>query len=764
MIKDRGRKQISIFAIGLFLVLSFFCVLQLFLPKQTYEVSRDKILTGPFSAGENVIFDQIPLGFGTYRVEVFYGAESDYVADVYLRDNTVFTGGLKNNGETLYRQKTGTDFIVWLYESTEQMEVILSYKGGGNLQIQGVRFTETYHMWTMLLTVFLACGVLTYLLISYHYVWRRQLSREQKTVIWGIGLIVLFSSFFQLADGALNSIDLMFHYMRIEGVKDGLASGQFPVRIDPEWLYGQGYACSIFYCNLFLMIPAVLRLLGFTVVTASHIFFVILNVATAIVAYRCFEKMLGSYKVGLACSALYTLSTYRIYKLYQTGDVGEGIAMLFFPLIVYGYFRVFGEDPEGKTYKTAWLPLAIGYAGLMQTHILTCEVALLLTVLTLILFIKKVIRKQVFWELFKGAAVAVLLSLWFLVPCVDYYLTQDIHIKNLGARTIQNTGLTLSHLFFHFWQRGSKTPLGDNGAQFTYPVGVGLVLMVGLVVFLILWFNGFSKEKDEKQKIGLGKVAAIFSVGLLLMSLNIFPWDHLQELGQVFAALVSSLQFPTRVLGWATVLLVVVCGVVLTTLEQKGWTKLSHAGLLVVVISVFTSTCYMSEHVLQSAGTFRVYHEKGMGAGYVAGGEYLIDGMNPMEFSYEEPVAPEEVEVRTWEKGALRMKVSCRNVSEAESYMDLPLVNYRGYRCEDMAGTKLDLVSNERHQIRVILPAEYEGTFVVRFVSPVYWRMAEVLSLATLVLLVFVKVKKDKDNKKSEKTAEGVTLEKGEAL
>lgn len=741
MKKDRGRKQISMIAIGLFLVLSFLCVLQLCLPKETRFVDQSALKTEVFSAGENVLFDGIPLGFGTYRVEVFYTAENDYIADIYLRDNTVFTGGLKSNGETLYKTKSSTDFMVWLYEPTEQMEVIGFYKGGGALQIQGVRFTETHHMWTQLLAIFVACGVLVYLGITYHYVWRESLSREKKIVLWGIGLITLFSSFFQLADGALNSIDLMFHYMRIEGVKDGLASGQIPVRIDPEWLYGQGYACSIFYCNLFLLFPALLRLLGFTVVTASHVFFVVLNLATAIVAYRCFEKIFGSFKVGLACSALYTLSTYRIYKLYQTGDVGEGIALLFFPLIVYGYFRVFGENPEEKGYKTAWIALAIGYAGLMQTHILTCEVALLLTVVILLIFIKKVMQKHVFWELFKGAAVAVLLSLWFLVPCLDYYLTQNIHIKNLAARTIQNAGLTLSHLFFHFWQRGSKTPLGDNGAQFTYPVGVGLVLLVGLAVFLVLWFNGFSDDHKEKKQIKLGKVAAVLGVVLLIMSLNVFPWDHLQELGQVFAALVSSMQFPTRVLGWATVLLVVVFGTALWFFEQKGWITVIRVGFGVVLFSVLTSTCYMSEHVLEGAGTFHVYHEKGMGAGYVAGGEYLIDGMNPLEYTYENPVAAEEVEIQSWVKGSLRMEITCANKSTQEGYVDVPLVHYRGYQCKDESGLQLEMTSNERRQVRILLPEGYGGTFVVRFVSPIYWRIAEVISLLTAIGFVVYKVK-----------------------
>ena len=41
-----------------------------------------------------------------------------------------------------------------------------------------------------------------------------------------------------MTDYVIGGGDIVFHMMRIEGVKDGLVSGQFPVRIPPEWLFG----------------------------------------------------------------------------------------------------------------------------------------------------------------------------------------------------------------------------------------------------------------------------------------------------------------------------------------------------------------------------------------------------------------------------------------------------------------------------------------------------------------------------------------------
>ncbi|MDR0838346.1 MAG: hypothetical protein LBN99_01740, partial [Oscillospiraceae bacterium] len=59
----------------------------------------------------------------------------------------------------------------------------------------------------------------------------------------------------------VNGHDLVFHLTRIEGVYEGLLSGQFPVRLNPTFLNGYGYADAIMYPTLFLYFPAALRLL-----------------------------------------------------------------------------------------------------------------------------------------------------------------------------------------------------------------------------------------------------------------------------------------------------------------------------------------------------------------------------------------------------------------------------------------------------------------------------------------------------------------------
>ena len=112
--------------------------------------------------------------------------------------------------------------------------------------------------------------------------------KEKKNIFWGLVCIAILASVPCMQNANLTGGDLGYHLMRIEGIKDGLKSGQFPIRIEPEWLFGHGYANSVFYCSTLLYFPAILRLLGFTVMTGYNAYCIAVTIATVGVAYYCF--------------------------------------------------------------------------------------------------------------------------------------------------------------------------------------------------------------------------------------------------------------------------------------------------------------------------------------------------------------------------------------------------------------------------------------------------------------------------------------------
>ena len=84
--------------------------------------------------------------------------------------------------------------------------------------------------------------------------------------LWLLGAVTVLTCVPLLMNsGGAQGADWRFHLSRIEGIAQALREGQFPVRVYSQAKDGYGYAPSLFYGELFLYFPAVLRLLGMSV-------------------------------------------------------------------------------------------------------------------------------------------------------------------------------------------------------------------------------------------------------------------------------------------------------------------------------------------------------------------------------------------------------------------------------------------------------------------------------------------------------------------
>ena len=68
-----------------------------------------------------------------------------------------------------------------------------------------------------------------------------------------------------------NGIDLTFHLSRIEGLLTSIQDHQFPIALYPYKNYGFGYISPLFYCDLFLLLPAFLYKVGLPLVLAYKV-------------------------------------------------------------------------------------------------------------------------------------------------------------------------------------------------------------------------------------------------------------------------------------------------------------------------------------------------------------------------------------------------------------------------------------------------------------------------------------------------------------
>ena len=390
--------------LGLLVLLMAGCIIRIAMPNREWNYTGSYTFAEGESCTEEPVFEHISLGTGVYRVELSYECTGDAVAVCNVKDGTVYKGGLLCNGEHLYSAPGHTAYDFWLYEPTEELAVTIDHSGQEKLTTGDLRIVETNLLWTRYLVI-LAAAALS--ILATMWLERREAVKGRnglrRQILFGIGVIAFLATIPYLYDGMVSGADLTYHLQRIEGVKDGLLTGQFPVRLEPRWVFDHGYANGIFYCNLLLYFPAFLRMAGFTVTESYLLYCIALNFATVVIAWYSFGKMFRDDVVGLACSGLYTLSIFRVYRLLGTGAVGEGSAFTFFPLVVYGIYLVFEGKKEEREFRNSWIVLGLGYAGLVQTHVLSCEIAALMTVLLCLVYLPKLFEKERFLKGVQGA-------------------------------------------------------------------------------------------------------------------------------------------------------------------------------------------------------------------------------------------------------------------------------------------------------------------------------------------------------------------------
>ena len=700
--------------------------------------------------GDMLKFERLKLNRGVYYISLHYETDTNMLNLCYVTDDSLKAKDLLTNGESLYSGLNTTNYEMWLLEDTQNLSVSVSFCGEGSINVSGLTITESNAMnyiFAFIVVLFSLLFDVVYILIKYNRLYG--INEKNKNTMFGMILLGFLASLPLMLNYMLFSADLIFHLQRIEGIKDCILNGQFPARIAPEWQQGYGYASSIFYGDTLLYIAAFFRMLGFSVLSSYCIFYFIITVLTLCSAYYCFTKIFSEQYIGLLCSMLYIFSVYRIYKTYVRGYMGETIAFIFLPFIIYGFYRVFSMDIHDKNYKSSWIILTIGFTGLIQSHLLTCEMVGGFTILICIIFIKKVIKKETFFCLAKTVIASTLLSAWFLVPFLDYMMNGNFVIQNVQARTIQEMGLQIPQLFSIFPRNGENMFFNDNGLVDSQPVGIGISLLIPLVLWLWIVFVKRSFVK-EKKYYHLGNLSAFLSILALSMSLSVFPWNSIQSLNGFCAFLVSSLQYPNRFLSIATILLVLLAGVtgkcIIDCLDIKRF------GLYFVLLAsiVMLTSGNLIDSIFNTMDPVKVYNPEGMGTGYISGGEYNPYGSDPNLFM---PFVPDTqgLVVEHFLKQGDKIEVCCVNDSGKKLDMKVPLLNYKGYIALTDTGELLPIKNGDNFELTVTIPADFDGYVYIMFRSPWYWRASEFITLLAFVMIVFyqlsnlLKIKRIKD-------------------
>ena len=568
-------------------------------------------------------------------------------------------------------------------------------------------------------------------------------SVEKRGSVLCIGLIVLFACVPLMTNYLLSGQDLTFHLMRIEGLAEGLKQGQFPVKMQPVWLNDYGYPVSILYGDLFLYVPAVLRIIGFSLQASYKIYLVMIQIITAINTYLCCKEIAEDRKLGVVGCFLYVFATNRMTNIYYRAAVGEYTALAFLPLVFLGLFYLLGEKERTRAeQKKVFFLLVMGYTFMLESHMLSFNIAIVFSIIYCLFHFKKFLQN--FWFLVKTALITIGLNLGFLVPMADYMISHDMKVKYASQiENMQEHGLFLSQLFQMFRFPVSLSGNVMNGVGGDMAIGIGLAYMLMLALFVWELCCCFWRKKKGLANEGMIQTESvrIFVIFLLclVMSCYFFPWHAIGKI-PVLGSILTPYQFAWRFIGIATFLGVILTMYALKTLEKLTDRTIKVAAIVVLgTLTLIGSQYLMDNKVSDSTARTKVTSSASIyTAGAVANGEYLFVENSAMAIIDQQPVPADEtaVSITSYEKKNSRISMECENLTDEVQQVKVSFLDYKGFVATDKTtGEKLDTTCDEQHILTVLLPAGYQGTVQVCFRQPWYWRVAEIVSLAVLIAL-----------------------------
>lgn len=651
----------------------------------------------------------IDLEKGTYCIKINYHCDYNQYCRVSEQSDGVVGQyhNLKTGEAILSKNYDRVSYDFEAEEDIEGFEVIVRYNSKGHLQVNSITIEKTAKGLIRKTCIVFAIFVCLNLCILF---WDK--IKRKKQVLSALAGITILTSLPLFINGIGRGHDIVFHLMRIEGISREirLGAGNIPVRMSSEWLDGFGYPVSIFYGDLLLYIPAVMRLFGFSVTEAYKFFVILINLGTTLITYFCMKTIFKRERFALLTCLAYCTASYRLATIYFRSAVGEYSAMMFIPIVAMAVYKIYTDDASDyKRYKRNAVFLAIGMSGLIGTHMLSVEMAVFILIIVCLSLFKLTFRKNTIIVYVKAIAWTIAVSAYFIVPFLDYYINVSTIVKyNSNFKSlIQDSAASINDIFSFFVVKG-------------VPLTPGLILMGVFIIAIALWI---SNQCDR-----IIKVLVLYVSFILVVASNIFPWDHLIT-NYRLGIILSQVQFPWRYLSIATIILTLLLGNILVQIPVNESRK-NEISIIIILAGCFMTFFFISIYS-GNANFIYFYDGQELDTYAVIGGEYLPEGTNTASLStdiYSKNMQKASIVLR---RGS-SMKIRCI-ASDEDGLIEIPLFNYKGYQVTDDDGNVYQVENGANNQIIILVPAGFDGNLYVEYREPWYWRLAELISLMTVL-------------------------------
>jgi len=368
---------------------------------------------------------------------------------------------------------------------------------------------------------------------------------KQKILI----VLFVFLLFLPLADllhpGLPLTHDGQDHVARIANFYQSLQEGNLVPRWAENLNWGYGHPILMFLYPLPSYVASFFHFFGFSFVDSTKWVFGLSFIFSIVTMYLWLRQFL-SEKAAIIGALLYGYAPYHFVDLYVRGAIGELVAFVFPPLILYFIYKLSQKN-------SYWYVLggALSLAGFILAHNAVSLMFLpILFGYIVYLYFMTNDKKRFLFSAMIIILFGFLLSAFFWLPAFleGKYTLRDI----VTAHEFQDRFVSLAQLFYGPWNYGQT-------GEFTVQVGLLQWLFVLIAIPAIVFFH---KTKNKLWVPLVGLFIIFFAALFLMTPFTKVIWDKV--------SILQKFQFPWRLL-FVTMFTSSVIGAILFSAIPKKW-------------------------------------------------------------------------------------------------------------------------------------------------------------------------------------------------
>ena len=524
--------------------------------------------------------------------------------------------------------------------------------------------------------------------------------------------------------------DFATHLNRIHCISDNLLHKNYFSPIYKSTLNNYGYAFPLFYGDIFLYPLALLILIGVPDKIVVSIVIYICVLATLFTSYYAGTKILKNDSSTFVFSFLYSFSSYLSVSYLTRYSVGEMFAAVFLPLVLLGFWSVFFDS------KKYWIWLPLGLSGITYSHVLSTVITIIIVIIASIINIKKIIKdSEIIKRILISFIIYICLTAAFIFPLIEQLLSKEFVSTTNQSSTIFGTLLERSMPTKYIF---SDFILFYDQYNYFYnwiPNGIGLFPVLTIVFALFIY-----KTKNIRFYF-----IYLFGLFFLYATTVKFPWELFQNIFGI-------IQFPWRLMLYATLFMALSSSVLVKDYQDNKFV------IIVCAMSLFSFfmasySKYKENYNVALAGfdyNYDYYNQIGTGEylpAYVnKNGEY--ESYNNIKAYLEERGETVTSNNLTslqisFVRGYNVFDVEYTDNDKENSYIEVPLLMYKGYKAFDKENNKELRISYGDHNVIRIYIDGLSGGFIVKYCRTPIQISSLIMSIISIIFLLSITIYKE---------------------